>query len=60
MDCVVRGRRFSNLVRSFPVKERWRNRHYTANVIQTTADHIDDHNWQYSPTGLIWTSHVTD
>lgn len=34
--------------------------HCTANVIQTTADHIDDHNWQYSPTGLTWTSHVTD
>lgn len=37
-----------------------KNPHCTANVIQTTTDNIDDHNWQYSPTGLIWTSHVTD
>lgn len=41
------------------MKERWRSQHCTANVIQTTDDYIDDHNWQHSPTGWIWTSHVT-
>lgn len=37
-----------------------RNQQCAANVSQTTAGHIGDHNWQHSSTGLIWVWRSTD